>query len=387
MTTPRFLQVHTLHSYAAALLNRDDSGLAKRIRFGGVSRTRISSQCLKRHWRHAQMVDEKTGRTIKDDPHSLQKLSGFVDSVRSRELVTAKVIAPLRGQFAEEVVNALEPEFQKLVYGDKADKGKKSRQTLLLGQPELDWLAREARRLADGAKDKRAAEKAVAEWVKGKNFKAMSENTALPGGLAAALFGRMVTSDPAANIDAPVHVAHSFTVHAEEVEDDYFTAVDDLKRNDDDSGADTIQETEITCGLFYGYAVIDIPGLVGNCGGDLSLAGRVVHSLTYLIAEVSPGAKLGSTAPYGRAGFMLLEAGDRQPRSLVEAYRRPAAPELNDAVEKLQVQLAAFDRAYETDETRICLNLSDAKLGETPTGSLADLAGWAEAQVKETGRV
>ena len=341
MTAPRFLQIHTLHSYAAALLNRDDSGLAKRIRFGGVSRTRISSQCLKRHWRTT------------DDPHALQSLVGFVDSVRSRELVTEKVIAPLRGQFAEDVVNALEPEFQKLVYGEKADKGKKSRQTLLLGQPELDWLAREARKIADGAKDKKAAEKAVAEWVKDKNFKAMKESSALPGGLIAALFGRMVTSDPAANIDAPVHVAHAFTVHAEEVEDDYFTAVDDLKRDDDDSGADTIQETEITCGLFYGYSVIDIPGLVANCGGDRSLAGRVVHNLTYLIAEVSPGAKLGSTAPYGRAGFMLLEAGDRQPRSLVEAYRRPAAPELNDAVEKLS-------------ETRICLNLSGAKLGRDP---------------------
>ena len=30
MTIPRFLQIHTLHSYPAALLNRDDSGLAKR---------------------------------------------------------------------------------------------------------------------------------------------------------------------------------------------------------------------------------------------------------------------------------------------------------------------------------------------------------------------
>ena len=373
MTAPRFLQIHTLHSYAAALLNRDDSGLAKRIRFGGVSRTRISSQCLKRHWRMA------------DDPHALQNLAGFVDLVRSRELVTEKVIAPLRSHFAEDVVNAIEPEFQKLVYGEKADKGKKSRQTLLLGQPELNWLAREAKRLAEHAKDAAAAKKAVAEWVKDKNFKAMSENSALPGGLVAALFGRMVTSDPAANIDAPVHVAHAFTVHAEEAEDDYFTAVDDLKRDDDDSGADTIQETELTCGLFYGYAVVDIPGLVANCGGDRALAGSVVHNLMYLIAEVSPGAKLGSTAPYGRAGFMLLEAGDRQPRSLAEAYRRPAAPELDDAVEKLGDQIAAFDRAYETGEKRICLNLSGAKLADTPTGSLADLAAWAEARVKEAG--
>ena len=373
MTASRFLQIHTLHSYAAALLNRDDSGLAKRIRFGGVSRTRISSQCLKRHWRMA------------DDPHALQKLAGFVDSVRSRELVTEKVVAPLRNHFAEDVVNAIEPEFQKLVYGEKADKGRKSRQTLLLGQPELNWLAREAKRLAEHAKDAATAKKAVAEWVKDKNFKAMRENSALPGGLVAALFGRMVTSDPAANIDAPVHVAHAFTVHAEEAEDDYFTAVDDLKRDDDDSGADTIQETELTCGLFYGYAVVDIPGLVANCGGDRALAGSVVHNLMYLIAEVSPGAKLGSTAPYGRASFMLLEAGDRQPRSLAEAYRRPAAPELDDAAEKLGAQIAAFDRAYKTEEKRICLNLSGAKLDETPIAPLKDLAAWAEARVKEAG--
>ena len=39
MTIPRFLQIHTLHSYPAALLNRDDSGLAKRMPFGDAVRT------------------------------------------------------------------------------------------------------------------------------------------------------------------------------------------------------------------------------------------------------------------------------------------------------------------------------------------------------------
>jgi CRISPR system Cascade subunit CasC len=213
----------------------------------------------------------------------------------------------------------------------------------------------------------------------------MSENCALPGGLIAALFGRMVTSDPAANIEAPVHVAHAFTVHGEEAEGDYFTAVDDLKKEDDDSGADTVQETELTCGLFYGYAVIDLPGLIANCGGDSDLAGRVVQNLIYLIAEVSPGAKLGSTAPYARAGFMLLEAGDRQPRSLAEAFRKPAKPDLDEAVEKLESKLAGFDQAYATGESRICLNLSDKLLASASTGTIGDLANWAEARAKEAG--
>ncbi|MCT8999208.1 type I-E CRISPR-associated protein Cas7/Cse4/CasC [Chelativorans intermedius] len=371
MTTPRFLQIHTLHGYTAALLNRDDTGQAKRLRYGGQDRTRISSQCLKRHWRMAV-----------DDPHALQKLADFVASYRSRELVTEKVIRPLEGRFPEEVVEALEPAFQRLVYGKNADKGKRNRQTLLLGQPELDWLAAQAEEIAGRVSSAREAEEAVKEWAKDKNFKIMSENAALPGGLVAALFGRMVTSDPAANIEAPVHVAHAFTVHPSESENDYFTAVDDLRRDEDDSGADTIQETELTSGLYYGYVVIDLPGLIANCGGDRELAARVVHNLVHLIAEVSPGAKLGSTAPYGRAELMLLEAGDRQPRSLASAYCKAVPHDPAIAREALQDRLQHLDEAYATGEARahMCVGGELAGIEKLP---LPRLAVWAAERVKD----
>ena len=49
----RFVQIHTLASFPAVLLNRDDAGAAKRLPYGGASRLRVSSQCLKRHWRFA----------------------------------------------------------------------------------------------------------------------------------------------------------------------------------------------------------------------------------------------------------------------------------------------------------------------------------------------
>jgi CRISPR system Cascade subunit CasC len=374
MPDPRFLQIHTLHSYTAALLNRDDSGLAKRLPYGGTLRTRISSQCLKRHWRKAD-----------DDPHSLRAITGVELSYRSRELVTKLVIDPLRTKVAADVLAVLEPEFQKAVYGDKADKGKLSRQTLLFGAPEIRWLASEAERLATSSESLAAAKTAVAEWAKAfrGNIKVLRESATLPGGLTSALFGRMVTSDTAANIDAPVHVAHAFTVHAAETESDYFTAMDDLKDDADDGGADTIQETELTSGLFYGYVVIDLPGLISNCGGDKTLAARVVHNLVYLIAEVSPGAKLGSTAPYERASLMLLEAGDRQPRSLAGAYRKAVAPDLELAVEKLGEHLAKLDETYATGETRRYLTLADATLMGVEKGSLSDLAAWAAKRVGE----
>lgn len=372
MSAPRFLQVHTLHSYTAALLNRDDSGLAKRLPYGDTMRTRISSQCLKRHWRLA------------DDPQALGKIDGAEASFRSRELVTRLVIDPLRTKYPEEVVAALEPEFQKAVYGEKADKGKASRQTLLFGAPEIAWLSAEAEKLAATAPHAKAAKASAIDWAKTfkDNIKVMRDNAALPGGLTAAMFGRMVTSDPAANIEAPIHVAHAFTVHAAETESDYFTAVDDLKADEEDGGADTIQETELTSGLYYGFVVIDMPGLIANCGNNRVLAGRVVHNLLYLIAEISPGAKRGSTAPYGRAGFMLVEAGDRQPRSLAGAYRRAVAADLDAAVDALSTQLGKLDATYATGEARRYLSLADAMPPNATVGSLSDLAIWAEAQVK-----
>ena len=374
MTTSRFLQIHTLHSYTAALLNRDDTGLAKRLPYGGSQRTRISSQCLKRHWRMAE-----------HDPHALHMIDGAEKAYRSRELVSELVIGPLKGHYSEETIKALEPVFQKAVYGDKADKGKRSRQTLLLGKPEIAWLADEAERLAAEMNDVEAARITLDEWSKTfrDNIKALREATVLPGGLASALFGRMVTSDPAANIDAPVYVAHAFTVHAEETEGDYFTAVDDLKREEDDGGADTIQETELTSGLFYGYVVIDLPGLIKNCSGKRELAGQVVHNLIHLIAEVSPGAKRGSTAPFGRADLMLIEAGDRQPRSLAAAYREPVPHKCEQAVAALNDHLALLDETYETGEARRYLSLVDTPLTGAEKLPLRALAAWAAGRVGE----
>ena len=372
MNTSRFLQIHTLHSYTAALLNRDDTGQAKRLIYGDTSRTRISSQCLKRHWRMAD-----------DDPNALQNLQGYIDSFRSRELVTEKVIKPLRGEYPDDVVDALGSIFQNLVYGKNAHKGKKHRQTLLLGAPEIDWLAARVQEIAvEAGDDADAAKKAAEQWVNDKNFKAMCGNAAFPAGLIAALFGRMITSDFAANIEAPIYVAHAFTVHPVEAEGDYFTAVDDLKADDDDSGADTIQETEITSGLFYGYVVIDVPGLISNLGGDQDLASRVVRNLVHLIAEVSPGAKRGSTAPFGRADLMLIEAGDRQPRSLATAFRKAIAHDPEQATIALSDEIIRYDEAYATGEKRAHLAIR-GPLNGIDCKPLAELADWASVKVSE----
>ena len=373
MPDARFLQIHSLHGYPAALLNRDDSGLAKRMTYGGKVRTRISSQCLKRHWR------------IADGPHSFDGIDGAVAAVRSRETVTWRVIRPLREAGHDPaVVNAIEARFQTEVYGDRGTK-RGSRQPLLLGEPEIEYLAKEAREIAEASSnDPEAAGKAAAEWAKSTkaNMKALRESCKLPGGLAAALFGRMVTSDTEANIDAAVHVAHAFTVHGEESESDYFTVFDDLKRVEDDAGAGHIGETEITAGLFYGYVVLDRGTLLRNLGGDADMAGEVAERFVHLVATVSPGAKLGSTAPYGYASWMFVEAGDRQPRSLAEAFRDPCKPSAEAAENAARDHIEKLDNVYGAGETRRFASLSGKEIPEAERFSLAKLAKWAGEAIR-----
>ena len=386
MTTPRFLQIHTLHSYPAALLNRDDSGLAKRMPFGDVSRTRISSQCLKRHWRVAQ------------DEFALHSIAGSAAALRSRNIVERRVIEPLRaaGGIAEDVLLAVQTAFNAGVYGSSGAT-ERGRQPLLLGLPEVEFLQQKAADLcAEHANDPGAAKKAADDLFssrrgEGRNFAAFRDSARLPGGLEGALFGRMVTSDPGANIDAAIHVAHAFTVHGEESESDYFSVVDDLQREDEDAGAAHIGDMELTAGLFYGYVVVDVPGLVSNLEGcsadkwaeaDKDLAAQVVQHLIHLIATVSPGAKLGSTAPYAFANLALLEAGRRQPRSLANAYRAPAKARVEAATDALAEHLGKLDAAYGARETRKVMSVEDCSIPNAERVCLDDLASWAAEAVR-----
>ena len=386
MTVPKFLQIHTLHSYPAALLNRDDSGLAKRMPFGGAVRTRISSQCLKRHWRTAE------------DEFAIHNIAGGTAAIRSRNIVERKVIAPLKedGGFNEEVLSAVENAFNVGVYGNSGTT-ERGRQPLLLGLPEVEHLHQRAASIcAEHSNDAKAAGDAAAALFnarrgEGNNFRALLDSARLPAGLEGALFGRMITSDPGANIEASIHVAHAFTVHQEESESDYFSVVDDLQRDDEDAGAAHIGDMELTAGLFYGYVVVDVPGLVSNLEGcqtvdwesaDRELAAKVVEHLAHLIATVSPGAKLGSTAPYACADLMLIEAGGRQPRSLANAYRQPATAQTGDAINRLADYLGKLDEAYGAKESRRVMSVEKYDIPGAERLNLDDLATWTADAIR-----
>jgi CRISPR system Cascade subunit CasC len=340
-TLPRFIQIHALVSYSAALLNRDDSGLAKRLPFGGTVRTRISSQCLKRHWRTT------------DDEWALSKI-GPEMAVRSRKVPEERILPALEaaGIGTPESRKAATDALAVALYSKSAVKDPSSRQALLIGEPEIAYLIEKAK-LAAAEGDAKAATDAIETLFKKEEKKNLSAMLSVKGklnaGLEAALFGRMVTSDPDANTDAAIHVAHAFTVHREEAETDYFTVVDDLETG---TGAGGIFDTELTAGLFYVYVVVDVSGLISNLGGDAALAGKVIEHLLHLISTVSPGAKKGSTAPYAYADLVLVETGARQPRSLANAFRDAGRASVRDATQRLSNHLGRLDAMYGAGETR-----------------------------------
>jgi CRISPR system Cascade subunit CasC len=392
MTAPRFIQIHTLHSYPAALLNRDDAGLAKRIPFGGTERTRISSQCLKRHWR------------VADDQYALGRIDPALGvSVRSRRVWHAEIEMPLVAEgFARESVGIVLKAMQNDLYG-VSEKTKKAAsevvdlarsEIVVLGRPEILYLRDFARTLLrETAGDPKMIEKAAAGRLKEqkRNFHALKAGA----GIDAAMFGRFVSGDRDARVDAAVHVAHAFTVHAQASEPDYFTAVDDLPAEDEGSGAGHLNTSELTSGLYYGYLVVDMPLLVSNLEGcdrkawlqaDRALAARTVEHLLHLVAKITPGAKLGATAPYDWASLVLVEAGDEQPRTLANAFLAPVgtAPLEEKAAAALGAHVEAIDRMYGTAARRwLATRIAGADIAGAEAVSFPELVRRVGAGLRE----
>jgi CRISPR system Cascade subunit CasC len=145
-----------------------------------------------------------------------------------------------------------------------------------------------------------------------------------------------------------VQVAHAYTTHRVTVEDDFFTAVDDLKTKAEDAGAGFVSELGFGSGLFYLYVCIDADLLVANLGAHDGVAKSAVAALTEALAIVSPRGKQASFASRARAEYLLVEKGSQHPRTLGSAFAKP----VNDAdlfaasIAKLETFRENMDKAY-----------------------------------------
>ena len=334
----RFIQLHLLTSYPPANLNRDDLGRPKTAKMGNVDRLRVSSQSLKRTWRMSALFQEALAghlgvRTKRLGVNIYNDLiaAGIKDK---KAILWAQKMAGVYGKLkaAAKEKPLQELEIEQLVHISPAEQ----KATNDLAQT----LASENREPTDEELDL-----------------LRKENMAVD----IALFGRMLASKPNFNVEAACQVAHAISVHGVVIEDDYFTAVDDLNDGRDDVGAAHIGETGFAAGLFYSYICINRELLVKNLNDDAELADKAIAALVETAAKVAPQGKQNSFGSRAYASYMRAEKGSQQPRSLAVAFLKPVGRNTDnyadEAIKSIEKQANNFDKVYgQCVDDHICIN-------------------------------
>lgn len=359
MTT--FVQFHLLTPYPPSNPNRDDQGRPKQASVGGHPRLRLSSQSIK--------------RAVRETAWFMQELAGHrgTRTKRIAEELERRLIA--RGTPAENARAAaaqVAAIFSKL---EAAKEGKAPLTTTLAFVSPEEWQAAHdlADRLVAGDKpDEKELKKLVLRRA--------------DGAVDIAMFGRMLADDPDFNREAAVQVAHAFTTHRALAEDDWYSAVDDLKTREEDSGAGHIGEAGFGSGVYYLYACVNVDLLVANLGGDRALAAKGIEALARALATATPRGKQNSHAHHPLARHIRAERGSRQPRDLSGAFFHPVNLRLvelgsNDlmhaSVKALEEMAGKLDRAYGPAAEAVAV--MDVDAGQ---GSLDEIARFAAAAVQ-----
>ena len=350
MTT--FVQFHLLTAYPPSNPNRDDMGQPKRALVGGAPRLRLSSQSLK--------------RAIRECAYFQHELVGHIGTRTKRlgiELQKRLIEQGETEDRAREIASTVANIFSKLEAPKKGEPQEPITTTLAFVSPD-EW------KLAEALTDRlRQGE----DLLKEKELKKLVLRQA-DGAVDIAMFGRMLADDPDFNRDAAVQVAHAFTTHRVIAEDDWFSAVDDLKTRSEDAGAGHIGEHGFGSGLYYLYACVNVDLLVENLGGDRALAARGLQALAQALATATPRGKQNSHAHHPRAAYVRVERGSAQPRDLSGAFFKPVQGDdlLAQSIEQLTATVDAIDRAYgpACDASRV-MNLTQGQ------GSLTELAAFA----------
>jgi len=357
MTT--FVQLHLLTSYPPSNLNRDDLGRPKSAVMGGAARLRISSQSLKRAWRTSELFEQAVGA---DHLGTRTKRAG--SNWVEQPLLEADLDEKTARSAAEEIAKA----FAK-IEKPKAEPSIHTGQLVHFSPTEEQAIRELVETLAA---EKRGPTEEEIQALKTKRHKAVD----------IALFGRMLAEAPDYNVEAAAQVAHAITVHRTAIEDDYFSAVDDLNVGADESGAGHIGEMEFGAGLYYLYLCIDRDLLLRNLSGDEDLAGRALAGLTEAAAKIAPRGKQASFASRAYASYLLAEKGQEQPRSLSVAFLQPIDSAAGDgdflaaSIKRLQEtrekMAAVYGRSWQED------SFVDAARGK---GSLTDFLEFVRTPV------
>lgn len=302
----KYIQIHELVAYPASNLNRDDLGRPKTVKIGDSTRLRISSQSLKRAWRTSEKMSQtfpvmgiRTNELDRAISNALQAGVALPDYIFGDGKSTRQ---PVEKKIADRYGNDIDMAFRAKKSSKSEDADAKDEDDTKKGNGKKKQI------LHYTDTEIRNADAIMEAVSRGESPKIENLFSGAPFPVDMAMFGRMVANNTDYNCDAAVQVAHAFTVHKAQIEDDFFTAVDDLNR--DDQGSAHMGETGFGAGLFYNYICVDFELLSKNLGSEEE-AHKALDTLLEVSATVSPTGKQNSFASRAYASYVMIEKGDR----------------------------------------------------------------------------
>lgn len=328
-------ELHIIQNVAPANLNRDDTGAPKDCVFGGVRRSRVSSQALKRAARKAfRSYDIGDGEL----------------GVRTRRVAdeVARILVGTHGRDPEKATAVAETALKSVG---------------LTGGEYLLFVSRKG--IADFAERCSSVFDELAQATQGKKAKKeefglqASDLLAAPDQVDIALFGRMVADIPKSNIDAATQVAHMISTHEVRTEFDYFTAVDDLVEEsvERETGAGHINLLEFNSACYYRYAAVDTDQLEKNLAGDVELAQRGLRAFLMAMIHELPSGKQNSMAAHNPPSLVMTTVRERGQWNLANAFEEPVRSRQNhglvaESVEKMLAYYARLASVFDTQRPR-----------------------------------
>ncbi len=332
------IEIHIIQNHSPNNLNRDDLGAPKTCYFGGVLRSRISSQAIKRSIRTSA---------------ELQDLLGGVRTRRLAELIAKEVNGDSKAQKRAETILSDYCGFKlKKARGGKEeedeggeeDTARGGEQSKALVYTTYNAVQEMARLLQDsgGKTDTKLAEEFA---------KLIAERTVAPD---MALSGRMLEPDRSATklwkplnttVEAALQVAHAISTHEARPEVDYYVAKDDIPG--DDAGAGYVDEAMFASACFYKYFSIHWEQLVSNLRGNKELAAHTVGAFIRGAALVNPTGKQNSFAAHNPPDGILIEVRNT-PISYANAFANPVAQGNRDVISQSIAQLGQYAHDLDT---------------------------------------
>ena len=344
----QFFQLHILQFHGPSNLNADDEGNPKGAEVGNIHRLRISSQA----WKRAVRVSDDFQKALIG---ALGKRTQRIGEEVENHLLAKGTSAEIAQQIGKAFVNATGTR-------KKGDKGEKQwTEELVFYSPN------ELKRALDLAEEGAASIEGGESWKLG----AMDWMVGPAGCADLAMFGRMMASSPALNVDGAANVGQLWSTHEAHAEPDYMVGMDDLANPKiEGSRAAFIGGQSYGSGVFYIQVNINRTRLREMLEHDHALWTATLTAFMYAAWTVSPKGKQSSFSSTGGSIYALAELGDEGPRDLGAAFLDPIRGEnvgrkSIEALEKWRAQDAAV-----TPRCTRSMHIDTGIGGGTPEGTL-----------------